>query len=95
MMYPFLGSSFVGFSVFHLFGCLLLASGVILLLAWAIRFLPQHKLKLAALWCVGIGLVLVLLSALLFPVGLWTNGTRGTSRPWNMMQWLDSTDTNK
>lgn len=54
-------------------GHLALLSGLVLLLAWAIKHLHGDKLKQAALWCIAVGIVLWLLSAA-FGMGSYRRG---------------------
>lgn len=59
-------------------GHLLLISGVVLLIAWAIKHLHGEKLRQAALWCIAGGIVLWVLS---FAFGM---GMGAGQRTWTM-----------
>lgn len=45
-------------------GHLAIAVGIVLLLAWAIKHFPAEKLKHMALWWLGIGVILAILTSL-------------------------------
>lgn len=67
MMSPLLGSGY-GFGpllFLHVLSNVAIASGVLLLLAWAVKNLSGEKLKRAALWSLGIGLVTSILLGIL------------------------------
>lgn len=45
-------------------GHLAILSGIVLMIAWAIKHLSSEKLKRAALWCIGIGALLTIATTL-------------------------------
>jgi hypothetical protein len=45
-------------------GHLAIVSGIVLMIAWAIKHLSSQKLKHAALWCIGLGAVLTIATTL-------------------------------
>ncbi len=59
-------------------GHILVVSGVILLLAWAIKNLHGDKLRQTALWCIGGGIVLCIVSVA-FSMGMGRH-----DRTWSM-----------
>lgn len=67
MMYPMMGSvHFFGPTLFlGMLSHLAIVVGIVLLLAWAIKHLKADQLKRVALWCIGAGIILAILTCLL------------------------------
>ena len=70
-LFPFFGLLFV---IGHGLAALAGVTGLVLLIGWALKHAPAHKVKLWALWLIAIGLVLGLLT---MPAMFGGRGLRG------------------
>ncbi len=50
----------------HALGMMIFLIGLILIIAWAIKYLPQKKLEMVAWWMIGIGIVAAIITCPLF-----------------------------
>lgn len=92
MMYT--GFGFGGPLALHMAGSIVLFIGVVLLVGWAIRYLPAVKLQQIAFWFIGIGLILVLLTLVISLSRVSIRGY-GSSGAGVMMQQLELPDSTR